>query len=208
MTDEPATRPIVSLQPGRQKRAAGGHPWVYSNEIAMDAAAKALPPGMLVTLKESSGAPLGVAMFNPHPLVSARLLDRDAGTRIDADFFARRLRRALALRERLYDRPFYRLIHAEADGLPGLVIDRFGDVPVIEINTAGIDRLEAELLDACDRVLKPRAMVLRNDSAARGIEGLAATSRVVGEVTPPIAIEENGAIFFIDPLGGQKTGWL
>ena len=208
MTDEPATRPIVSLQPGRQKRAAGGHPWVYSNEIAMDAAAKALPPGTLVTLKESNGAALGVAMFNPHPLVSARFLDRNAETQIDAEFFAHKIQRALDLRVRLYQKPFYRLIHAEADGLPGLIIDRFGDVLAIEINTAGIDRLEAELLDACDRLLKPRAIVLRNDSAARGIEGLPSASRVVGELATPIEIEENDARFVIDVLGGQKTGWF
>jgi 23S rRNA (cytosine1962-C5)-methyltransferase len=208
MSDDPATRPVVALQPGRHKRVAQGHPWVYSNEIVMDAAAKALPPGALVTLQAASGEALGVAMFNPRPLVSARLLDRDPGRVIDREFFAARLGAALRLRERLYDRPFYRLIHAEADGLPGVVVDRFGDVLVVEINTAGIDRLEAEFLAACDDVLKPRAIVLRNDSSARGIEGLPLGQRVIGDLGGPVAIEENGAQFLADPLGGQKTGWF
>jgi len=208
MIDDPATRPVVTMQAGRQKRVAQGHPWAYSNEIVMDAAAKALAPGTLVTLKAANGETLGVAMFNPHPLVSARLLDRDAGRVIDGEFFAARLAAPLRLRQRLYDRPFYRLIHAEADGLPGLVVDRFDDVLVCEINTAGIDRLEAEFLAACDEVLRPRAIVLRNDSTSRGIEGLPLGQRVIGEVEGPIAVEENGAHFLADPIGGQKTGWF
>jgi 23S rRNA (cytosine1962-C5)-methyltransferase len=208
MSDDPTTRPVVTVQPGRHKRAAQGHPWVYSNEIAMDAAAKALPPGTLVTLKAANGEALGAAMFNPHPLVSARILDRDPDRVIDRGFFAARLTAALRLRERLYDKPFYRLIHAEADGLPGAVVDRFGDVLVAEINTAGIDRLEADFLAACEEVLHPRAIVLRNDSPARGVEGLALGQRVVGELGGPIAVEENGARFLADPIGGQKTGWF
>ena len=208
MTDDPITRPLVRFQPVHHKRVAQGHPWAYSNEIAMDAAAKALAPGTLVTLQTAAGEGLGVAMFNPHPLVSARLLDRDAGCVIDEGFFAARLTAALRLRERLYGRPFYRLIHAEADGLPGVIIDRFDDVLVVEINTAGIDRLEAALLAACDRVLSPRAIVLRNDSSARGVEGVTLGQRVIGDLAGTVAVEENGARFLADPVGGQKTGWF
>ena len=199
---------MVTLLPGRQKRAQQGHPWVYSNEIAMNAAAKALPPGTLVTLQAASGETLGVAMFNPRPLVSARFLDRDASRVIGAEFFASRLAAAVRLRERLYDRPFYRLIHAEADGLPGVVVDRFDDVLVAEINTAGIDRLEGEFLAACRDVLRPRAIVLRNDSASRALEGLTQEQRVTGDLAGEIAVEENGARFIADPVGGQKTGWF
>src|SRR5438552_3426965 len=126
--DDPASRPQVMLLPGGHRRGEGGHPWIYSNEVAIDAAAKALLPGTLVTLRRADDRPFGVAMFNPHTLIAARVLDRDAGRAINKRFFARRLERALKLRERLYDRPFYRLVHAEADGLPGLVIDRFGTV--------------------------------------------------------------------------------
>src|SRR5216684_5939013 len=126
--DDPATRPSVTLLPGRHRRAEAGHPWIYSNEIEMDAAAKGLAPGTLVTLRRADESALGVAMFNPHSLLAARLLDRDAGRAISRRFLMRRLERALRLRERLFEAPYYRLVHAEADGLPGLVVDRFAGV--------------------------------------------------------------------------------
>ncbi|HEY3919380.1 MAG TPA: class I SAM-dependent rRNA methyltransferase [Stellaceae bacterium] len=202
-------RPTIRLLPGHDKRAGLGHPWVYSNEIAMDAAAKALPPGSLVALTTANGKSLGVATFNPHTLMAGRILHRDAATRINAAFFATRLERALALRHRLYPKPYYRLIHAEADGLPGIVLDRFGDVLSCQINTAGMALLEVEFLAACRQVLAPRTIVLRNDTAARGLEGLAGEDRVaIGELSAPVEIVENGARFAIDPLGGQKTGWF
>src|SRR5262245_23699069 len=113
-SDSPS-RPAVRLQPGRHKRARAGHPWIFSNEIAMTAEAKALPPGTLVTLTDSGGAALGVATFSPHPLISARLLTRDPKAVVDAAFFADRLQRALAVRESLFERPFYRLVWSEAD---------------------------------------------------------------------------------------------
>ena len=132
VADDPAARPSVWLLPGRHRRAESGHPWLYSNEVRMDAAVKALEPGSLVTLRRADDTPLGVAMFHPHTLLAARLLDRDAGRSIGRRFFARRLDRALKLRERLFATPYYRLIHAEADGLPGLVIDRFGPVLAVQ----------------------------------------------------------------------------
>src|SRR5437762_2130304 len=130
--DEPAARPSVVLLPGRERRAARGHPWVYSNEIRMDPAAKELAPGTLVTLRRADESAFGVAMFNPHTLLSARLLDRDAARSIGRRFFARRFERALKLRERLFDTAHYRLVHAEADGLPGLVVDRFDRVLAVQ----------------------------------------------------------------------------
>jgi 23S rRNA (cytosine1962-C5)-methyltransferase len=209
MTDDYATRPEILLEPNRHKRAAGGHPWIYSNEIKMDAAAKALPSGSLVTVKTSEGKRLGVATFNPHTLVAARLLDRDATRRIDEKFFVSRLERAASLRRRLYGEPYYRLIHAEADGLPGIVADRFGDVLVCQLNTAGMARLEEAWLGACAKVLAPRAIVLRNDSSARTLEGLETEVRVAaGTLDGPVEIVENGVRFRVDPLGGQKTGWF
>ena len=121
-----ADYPVVSLLPGRHKRAEQGHPWLYSNEIQMDKAAKALPPGSLVRLAAGSGKPLGVATFNPHALVAARIVDRNPACVVDHKFIVARLEAAIALRHRLYPEPFYRAVHAEADGLPGLVVDRFG----------------------------------------------------------------------------------
>jgi 23S rRNA (cytosine1962-C5)-methyltransferase len=209
VSDDWKTRPSVTLQPGRHKRAEAGHPWVYSNEIAMDAAAKALPKGALVTLRKAGGEPLGVATFNAHTLLAARLLDRDAKRRIDRGFFAERLESALTLRRRLYAEPYYRLVHAEADGLPGIAADRFGDVLVAQLNTAGMALLEAEFLAACDAVLAPGAIVLRNDSPARALEGLEAELHMgKGAIEGPIELVENGARFLADPREGQKTGWF
>lgn len=201
--------PAVSLVPGRHKRAEQGHPWIYSNEIQMTAAAKALPAGSLVRLAAASGKPLGVATFNPHALVAARILDRDPTCVIDPAFLAARLEAALALRQRFYVEPFYRAVHAEADGLPGLVVDRFGDTVVAQLNTAGMARLEGEIIAALDAVLAPRAVVLRNEGAGRKLEGLSEEVRLAaGTLDGPVELVENGVRFFADVLGGQKTGWF
>jgi 23S rRNA (cytosine1962-C5)-methyltransferase len=200
--------PKVQLLPDQDRRLRAGHPWAYSNELRMDAAAKALPPGEPVCLYTADGRRLALAQFNPHSLIAARLLTRNTDATIDATFLERRLARALRLRERLFERPYYRLVHAEADGLPGLVIDRYGDVLVCQLNSAGMAALEGPLLEALEGVLAPAAVVLRNDSPVRELEGLATEVRVVkGALTPPIELEENGLTFLADPLEGQKTGW-
>jgi 23S rRNA (cytosine1962-C5)-methyltransferase len=207
--DDPATRASVVLLAGRDRRAAGGHPWVYSNEIRMDAAAKAIAPGSLVTVQRADGGTLGVAMFNPHTLIAARLLDRDAARPIGRRFLFRRFERALKLRERLFAKPYYRLVHAEADDLPGLVVDRFGAVLAVQSNTAGMARLEPLALDALGQLLRPDAIVLRNDSPARALEGLPPETRVAaGALEGPVSVDENGATFRADLLFGQKTGWF
>jgi 23S rRNA (cytosine1962-C5)-methyltransferase len=207
--DDPATRPSIAVLPGQHRRAEGGHPWVYANEVRMDAAAKALAPGTLVTLRRADESMLGVAMFNPHSLIAARLFDRDAARPIARRFLARRLERALRLRERLFEAPYYRLVHAEADGLPGLVVDRFAGVLVAQSNAAGMARLESLVLDALDALLAPETIVLRNDSPTRALEGLAPETRVAkGTLAGPVIVRENGAAFLTDPLEGQKTGWF
>jgi 23S rRNA (cytosine1962-C5)-methyltransferase len=204
-----ADRPTLRLLPGRDKRVRHGHPWVYSNEIAMDAAVRALPAGTVVALASAEGHEIGAAMFNPRTLVAARILDRDPRATIDSAFLARRIQRALDLRARLFDGAYYRLVHAEADGLPGLVVDRYGDVAAVQANTAGMELLTPALLDALDRVLKPAAIVLRNDGAMRQLEGLAQEVRVAkGRVDGPVKIVENAVAFYADVLGGQKTGWF
>ena len=207
--DDLAARPVVTLQPGGHRRAERGHPWVYSNEIVMDAAAKALPAGTLVTLRRADERPFGVASFNAHTLIAARLLDRDAGRAVNRRFFVRRLERALRLRERLYTAPYYRLVHAEADGLPGLVVDRFGGVLVAQANTAGMDRLLPVITDALTDLLSPEAIVLRNDSPVRTLEGLPLETRTAsGTLDRPVLLDENGTLFLADALAGQKTGWF
>jgi 23S rRNA (cytosine1962-C5)-methyltransferase len=202
-------RPHVKLQPGGDKRAMLGHPWIFSNELAMDAAAKLLPPGEIVTLVRADGRPLGAAFFNPHSLIAARLLTRDAGRAIDDTFLQRRLERALKLRERLIGAPYYRLVHAEADGIPGCIVDRFGDVLVVEPNAAGADRLIDPLIAALDRLLKPRTIVVSGDGPARTLEGLPPVQRIAkGALEGAIELREHGARFLADLAAGQKTGWF
>jgi len=202
-------RPTVRMLPSRHKRLKGGHPWAFSNEIAMDQAAKAIQPGTPVRLATAAGEPLGTAMFNPRTLIAARLLSRDPDAAVDRHYFQAALERALGLRERLFEAPFYRLVHAEGDGLPGLIVDRYGDVAVAQINTAGLDLLTDEILAALDAVIAPRAVVLRNVGAGRRAEGLDEAVRVTkGAVDGPIALVENDATFFADVAEGQKTGWF
>jgi 23S rRNA (cytosine1962-C5)-methyltransferase len=205
----PVKYPTIHMQAGRERRVQHGHPWVYSNEVQMDAAAKAVTPGSPVRLLEASGKPLGVATFNPHTLIAARLLSPDPATRIDHAFFADRLKRAAALRQRLFDRPYYRVVHAEADGLPGLIVDQFGDVVTVQANSVFMDRHTDAILAAIDEILAPRALILRNDGTQRALEGLAEETRLVkGVIDGPIRLEENGVTFFANPLDGQKTGWF
>jgi 23S rRNA (cytosine1962-C5)-methyltransferase len=175
----------------------------------MDAAAKALPRGTLVNLQDAGGEKLGVAMFNPHSLIAARFLTRDVSAIIDRDFLAVRLKAALALRTLLYPRPFYRLVHAEADGLPGLVVDRYGDTLAVQANAAGIDLLLPSLIEALDQVLAPATIILKNDTSGRALEGIEVYDRIVkGALGGPVELEENGARFLADLAEGQKTGWF
>ena len=204
-----ASLPVVKILPGHHKRVRAGHPWVFSNEIEMTPEAKALLPGTMVTLVDASGGAVGTAMFNPRPLISARLLAREGDVAINTDWLAARFDRALALRERLYDRPFYRLVHAEADGLPGLIVDRFDDVVSVQLNSAGMDRLADGIVTALRRTVSPAGIVLQRDSGARRLEGLAdAPVEILGTVPSPAPVEENGVRFLADLSDGQKTGWF
>ncbi len=206
---DPEPRPVVRLKPGAHRRVTGGYPWVYSNEVEMDAATRGLTPGGVVRLTAAGGQDIGTAIFNRHPLIAARLLSRKADVTIDEDFLSGRLARALEIRERLFDEPYYRLCHAEADGLPGTIIDRFGGTLVVQINTAGMERLRPYLLAALERVVRPEAVILRNDSQTRELEGLPLYVEVAkGHLDGPTLVRENGARYFADPAGGQKTGWF
>ena len=207
--DNPTERPVIRFEKGRSKRFRSGHPWAFSNEIQMNAEAKALPKGSLVTLVDAGDEKLGVASFNAHSLIAARLLSPQWDQTIDADFLAARLKRAVALRDLLYPEPWYRLIHAEADGLPGLVVDRYNDVVVMQVNAAGMEVLTPLLIEALIHVLAPRAIVLKNDSHIRTLEGLELYDRVaLGELDGPVPVRENGLTYFADLVGGQKTGWF
>ncbi len=206
----PGDRPLLRLLPGHDRRVKAGHPWAFSNEIAMTAAAKALPPGAPVRLEGDDGWRHGTWLFNPHSLIAARRLDRDPAAPVeDPAWIQARLAAALALRDSLYPGlPHYRLVHAEADGLPGLIVDRYGDAIALQANTAGMDRLTPRIVDALGALISTHIIVSRNDSAVRGLEGLPEEVRsLLGEGGAAVA-EEGGLRFRVDLLGGQKTGWF
>ena len=202
--------PLLRLKKNEDRRLRAGHLWIFSNEV--DTAVTPLrgfAPGDLAVIENARGETLGTAYVNPESLIAARILSRDTRRPIGQAFFARRLERALALREWAYDQPFYRLVYGESDGLPGLVVDRCGDVFVVQTNTAGMERLQEPLIEALAAAFSPRAVVIRNTSGLRALEGLAPDTRVaLGALPDRLEIEENGARFQVDPLEGQKTGWF
>ncbi|WP_299962222.1 RSP_2647 family RNA methyltransferase [uncultured Roseobacter sp.] len=201
--------PVIRLRPKANARAIRhGFPWVYANELVTDRRTKALTPGSLARLQDDARRDMGVVAVNPGSKIIARMLDRDPGATIDAAWFEARLARALALRERLYDAPYYRLIHAEADGLPGVVIDRFGDLCVIQPNAAWVE-VQLPALVAALQTVTGVATVLKNAGGrTRGLEGLDDVSGVLAGTAPdgPLTVPMNGARYRADVTGGQKTG--
>ena len=159
-----------------------------------------MAPGGLVRLEGDNGAPFGTFMFNPRSLIAARLLDRDPAATIDMAWLRARLRDAIALRDRVCDTAFHRLAHAEADRLPGLVIDRYGDVAVLQANTAGMDRLTPLLVEALTELLPLRAVVARNDFGARRQEGLPEIVTLLFGSDAAAEVVEGGVRFPVDPL--------
>jgi len=173
----------------------------------MDAAAKAIAPGAIVNVRGEDGRGFGTGYFNPKSLIAVRLLAEECDTVIGQEFFAERLARALKLRDSLYGKPFYRLVHAEGDHLPGLVIDRFGDTLTVQIGTAGMEKQRAHILAALDQLLSPATVILRGDTPSRALEGLDSYVETVKGKGHRIAVEENGARYIADLTEGQKTGW-
>jgi 23S rRNA (cytosine1962-C5)-methyltransferase len=201
--------PVIRLRPKVDDRAIRhGAPWAFDNEIVTDRRTKALPPGAIAVLEDAERLPLGLVAVNPASRIMARMLDRDAGVTIDAGWFAARITRALALRARLYDAPFYRLVHAEADGLPGVVIDRFDDIAVIQPNAAWAETLLPALTEAVQAVTGVSTVLKNAGGRARGLEGLDDHSAVLAGTAPegPVPVPMNGASYLADLTGGQKTG--
>lgn len=206
---DPAARPTVRLMPKANARAIRhGAPWVYANELVTDRRTKKLAPGTLAQLEDADRQPLGVVAVNPASKIIARMLDADAGATIDQAWFKTRIARALALRAQLYDAPYYRLIHAEADGLPGVIIDRFGDTCVIQPNAAWAEALLAPLCAALVAVTGVAHVLKNAGGRTRTLEGLDDVSAVLHGTAPegPLPVPMNGATYMADLTGGQKTG--
>lgn len=214
-SSDPSALPELRLRRGEDRRLRAGHPWIFSNEIDVAATPLAgFAPGQQVRVTTDRGQAIGVAYVNPATLIAARLLARDRTTAVDVGWLAERLRSALALRERLAATPHYRWVFGESDGLPGLVLDRYGDVVVGQITTRGMDRLREAIEEAVRRVLAPQALVWRNDSGARALEGLPEeVSTAFGEAPDRLEVVETlpggPALRFSLPVAdGQKTGWF
>lgn len=198
--------PIVKLRPGKGRRFAQGAPWFFADEIALDRRTRNIAPGTVVQLVEGERE-LGLAAFNADSQIAARILDGDSRAEVNREWLATRLRAALALRERLFDAPYYRLVHAEGDGLPGLVIDRFGEAAVVQPNAAWADVLAEPLIDALVEVTGCTKVVLNGAGRARKLEGLEPRFEIArGALDGPLEVPMNGALYMADLVGGQKTG--
>jgi 23S rRNA (cytosine1962-C5)-methyltransferase len=201
--ETPAARLLLAHK--QDRRVRGGHPWIFSNEIG---SIEGTPEdGALVEVADDRGAFLGIAYYNRHSLIAARLLTRGRD-KIDADFFAHRIERAVKLRDAwLPGERAARLVYGEADQLPGLVIDRYGDVLTVQISTLGMEVRADAIRAAIERVLKPAGAVRAADSPLRALEGLTRERGVWwGEVPEPIETEVGGFRVEANLVSGQKTG--
>lgn len=201
--------PVVRLLPKANARAIRhGAPWVYANELVIDRRTKGLPPGALAVLEDAQRQPLGVVTVNPVSKIIARMLDPDPAAEINQAWLEVRLRRALQMREQIFTKPFYRLVHAEADGLPGVIIDRFGDTCVIQPNAAWSEALIEPLTAALQQVTGVANILKNAGGRTRSLEGLDDVSAVLAGSAPdaPVPVPMNGAIYMADLTGGQKTG--
>lgn len=201
--------PALVLKREEERRLQAGHLWIFSNEVDVDATPlAAFEPGAQVQVRSHAGRFLGYAYVNPHTLISARLIGRDPDYLPGKSLLVHRLKVALALRERFHDSPYYRLVFGEADLLPGLVVDRYGDVLVAQIGTAGMEILKAEIEEALVKVIAPKALLWKNDSPVRELEGLERTVETAfGEIPETVEVPEGGVNFRVPLATGQKTGW-
>lgn len=209
MSDSRAAElPALRLKRNEDRRLNAGHLWIFSNEVdTQQTPLSKFTPGDVVRVLAHNDRALGLAYVNPQSLISARMLDTWKPP--DAAWLAGRLRAALALRERLYAKPFYRLVYGESDGLPGLVIDRYGSACVVQIGTAGMERLKVPIQHALEQVLGCDALLFKNDSSAREMEGLLSyVEASTGRFDEPRAVVEDGLEFQALLALGQKTGWF
>ncbi|WP_421868650.1 class I SAM-dependent rRNA methyltransferase [Motiliproteus sp.] len=201
---------VLRLKAKADRRLRGGHLWIYSNEVDTKATPlKQFQVGEQVVVEQAGGKPLGVAYLNPNNLICGRMVSRDPAQLLDRSLLVHRLKIALSLRQRCFEQDCYRLVYGDSDGLPGLVVDRFYDLLVVQISSAGMERLKSELVDALQQVIKPSAILLRNDGKMRAMEGLESyVETALGEVPELAPLVENGVNFAAPVLTGQKTGWF
>jgi len=202
------TFPTIRLKPKSNPQAIRhGAPWVYDNELVTDRRTKSIAPGSIARLEDAERRFLALVAVNPNSRIFGRVLSRDPNEAVDLQWFVHKISAAFAHRETLYDAPFYRLIHAEADGMPGLIVDRFGDTLAVQPNAAWADVRIDMLCEALTQVTGATSIVMNGMGRARSLEGLEERLDVLtGSVDGVIDVPMNGAIYKADLLGGQKTG--
>jgi 23S rRNA (cytosine1962-C5)-methyltransferase len=201
--------PRLVLKRDEERRLHAGHLWIFSNEVDVaKTPLTAFAPGEHVEVHSSQGRFLGYAYVNPQTLISARLLGRDPDHPPGKSLLVHRLNVAQALRRRFFEQPYYRLAFGEGDLLPGLVVDRYGDVLVAQLGTAGMEAMKDDVRDALVKVAAPAALLWKNDSPVRELEGLPRyVETAFGEVPDAVVVPEGGVDFRVPLAAGQKTGW-
>ncbi|MRI33131.1 RlmI/RlmK family 23S rRNA methyltransferase [Endozoicomonas sp. OPT23] len=204
------TLKTLRLNKRADRRLKAGHLWIYSNEVDTKASPlKSFEVGELIQIESAEGKPLGSGYINPNSLICGRLVSRDSKYVLDKSLLVHRIKVALSLREALYDSKCYRLVFGDSDGLPGLVVDRFNDVLVAQMSTAGMEAVKDEIVEALVKVLNPKGILLKNDGTGRRLESLPEYVEVAyGEVPDRVELEENGVKFLAPVMKGQKTGWF
>lgn len=202
--------PTASLKPHREESLQGGHLWIFSG--ALQQPPRWIEPGGVVDVKSSTGQFVARGYYNPQTDIAIRILTRNVEQTIDENFLRQRIRNALELRK-VFDPDktnAYRLINSEGDGLPGLIVDRYAEILVVQIHTVGMERLRAQLIDALLDETNTRGILLRNDIQSRRREGLELEEPqvVTGAVPLQVTVRENDVLFFVDPWQGQKTGFF
>jgi 23S rRNA (cytosine1962-C5)-methyltransferase len=200
----------LRLNRNEDRRLRAGHVWVFSNEVDTRVTPlSAFEAGQAIVVEDSTGHAIGTGYVNPHALICARLVSRDTKYLLDQSLITHRLNVALALRERLFDAPYYRLAFGDSDGLPGLVVDRYDNILVAQITTAGMERVKDAVIGALNKVLRPSAILFRNDTSSRALEGLPSyVETAQGEIPDRVTVEEHGLRFETSLATGQKTGWF
>jgi len=204
------SQPILQLKKKEERRIKNGHLWIYSNEI--DTAItplKNMTPGQAVDIRDSGNTFVGRGYVNPNTLLCARILTYNAAQIIDASFFESKITQALSVRERYFPSPYYRLIYGEGDGLPGLIVDRYGDTLSAQLTTAGMELHKEIIAAALMKILQPKTLIWRNDHSMRATEGLDSYVETAhGTADDKTLIIENGVSFLVPVREGQKTGWF
>jgi len=202
--------PVLYLRKGAERRLRAGHLWVYSNEVDIKRSPlTGFEAGVQAELRASNDKPLGTVFVNPHALICGRLISRDPTHGMTPQRLTQRMEVALELRQRLFNKPFYRWVFGDSDGLSGLVIDRFGDTVVVQISSAGMEQMKEAIVRAIQRLTQASSIVLKNDGKMRKVEGLESyVEQAHGNAPDMLQLEENGVKFEVPLAGGQKTGWF